>query len=367
MKKSGSLIIILALLFLATGYVMADPGVNAMFETQGVSMATNIQATGNLHSSTQLTWSISSGGIVTSGTDPTLAGYPNWDNYPFGGGYEQWLLDWAESQSYYPGFNLQDLNAFQQQYYPGTPLTLFVADLASWAAQQTGEGLQSTPLRDNEVRYTTTYSEATLSNGVGFISYGKDMIVETKAGLNGQSNLEATKLIAFEGTKGAQITSTDNIFLEGTGEAQTTSARAICVFASDTSSTIPRFCNTVESGSTVSGSLISVQTTTDERFIVDAADTPVELNHHIRVDKLGDLPSVGQASAFMEGSIQEAREGTIPSIETVDGMFLTRSDTGKSAAYEEVTFKESTSVDGIIRVFDKDMAWESGIRRVREA
>ena len=284
----------------------------------------------------------------------------------YGGGYEQWLLDWAEAQSYYPGFNLQDLNAYYQKYYPGDPLTLFVADLASWAEQQTVGGLQSTQLRDNEVRYTTTYSEETLSNGVGFISYGKDMIVETKAGLNGQSNLEATKLIAFEGTKGAQITSTDNIFLQGTGEAQTTSARAICVFASDTSSTIPRFCNTVESGSTVSGSLISVQTTTDERFITDAADTPVEVNHHIRVDKLGDLPSVGQASAFMEGTIQEAREGTIPSVDTGEGMVLTLSDAGKSAAYEEITFQESTSVDGIIRLFDKDMSWESGIRRIRD-
>ncbi len=365
MKKSGILSITLALLFLVTGFVMADPGVNATFETQGVSMATNIQATGSLRSMTDLTWSTSSGGIVSSGADPTLAGYPNWDNYPLGGGYEQWLLDWAETQSYFPGFNLQDLLAYYQNYYPGEDLTLFVADLASWAAQQTVGGL-NTPLRDNEVRYTTTYGEETLSNGVGFISYGKDMMVETKAGLSGQSNLEATKLIAFEGTKGAQITSTDNIFLEGTGEAQTTSARAICVFASDTSSTIPRFCNSVESGSTVSGSIISVQTTTDERFIVDAADTPVEVNHHIRVDKLGDLPSVGQASAFMEGTILEAREGTTPSVDTGDGTVLTLSDTGKSAAYEEMTFRESTSVDGIIRLFDKDMSWESGIRRIRD-
>jgi len=258
MKRSGILIITLSLLFLVTGFVMADPGVNAMFETQGVSMATSIQATGSLRSMTHLTWSMSSGGIVSSGTDPTLAGYPHWDNYPHGGEYEQWLIDWANAQSNFPGFNLQDLLAYNQKYFPGDPLTLFLADLVSWAEQQKAGGLGSTPLRDNEVRYTTTYSEETLSNGVGFIRYGKDLMVETKAGLSGQSNLEATKLIAFEGTKGEQIISADTIFLEGTGEAQTTSARAICVFASDMSSTIPRFCNSVESGSTVSGSLISV-------------------------------------------------------------------------------------------------------------
>ena len=85
MKKSGILVIALALLFLVTGFVMADPGVNATFETQGVALVTSIQATGNLYSATDLTWSDSSGGIVSSGTDPTLAGYPNWDTYPSNG------------------------------------------------------------------------------------------------------------------------------------------------------------------------------------------------------------------------------------------------------------------------------------------
>jgi len=76
---------------------------------------------------------------------------------------------------------------------------------------------------------------------------------------------------------------------------------------------------------------------------------------------------VGQASAFMGGTILEAREDTTPSIDIgEEGMFLTLSDAGKSAAYEEMTFQESTSVDGIIRLFDKDMSWESGIRRIRD-
>jgi hypothetical protein len=374
MKKYGILVIALALLFLLTGFVMADPGVNATFETQGVALVTSIQATGNLYSTTDLTWSISSGGIITSGTDPTLAGYPNWDAYQFRegvGGYEQWLIDWAALQSFFPGFNLQDWNAFNQKYFPGDPLTLFLADLANWAAQQNVGGLKNTQLRDNEVRYTTTYSEETQSIGVGFINYDKDMNVETKAGLNGQSNLEATKVIAFEGINGAEITSTDNIFLQGTGEAQTTSARAICVFASDTSSTIPRFCNSVEAGSSFTMEVVNARTETNDRFVTDSADTPVEVNHNIRVDSLGDRTSVGKVSAFIEGSILEGREGTIPSVNVNEGIpeapeqFLTLSDNGKSAAYEEVTFQESTTVDGIITLFDKDMAWESGIKRIR--
>jgi len=162
---------------------------------------------------------------------------------------------------------------YYQQNDPGGVYTQFVADLTSWAAQTNCGGLQNTQLRDNEVRYTTTYSEETMSNGVGFINYDKDLNVETKAGLNGQSNIEATKEIAFEGMNGAEITSTDNIFLSGTGEAQTTSGRAICVFASDTSSTIPRFCNTVEAGSSFTMEVVNARTETNDRFVTDSADT----------------------------------------------------------------------------------------------
>jgi len=175
MKKSGILVIALALLFLVTGFVMADPGVNATFETQGVALVTSIQATGNMYSSADVTWSGDGGGIITSGEDPVLAGYPNWNDYPLGGGYEQWLITWTSAQSQYPGLTLQDLNAYYQKYFPGTPYTLFFADLTSWAEQQTVGGLLDKQLRDNEVRYTTTYSEDTQSNVIAINNYHKDL------------------------------------------------------------------------------------------------------------------------------------------------------------------------------------------------
>jgi hypothetical protein len=362
-KKSAIIVLTLVMLVLLTGIVMADPGVNATFETQGVSLVTSIQATGNMYSAADIAWSGDVGGIITRGEDPTLAGYPLM--YLYNGGYQGWLSDWADTQSRFPGFTLQDLNAFNQQYEPGSFFTLFVADLLKWAEQQNVGGLQNTPLRDGEVRYTTTYSEETQSNGVGFISYDKDLTIETKTALSGQSNIEATKEIAFEGINGAEITSTDNIFIRGTGEDQTTSGRAICVFAADTSSTIPRFCTTVEAGSSFTMEVVNARTETNDRFVTDSADTPIVVNHNIRVDSLGDRPSVGKVSAFMEGSILEGRGNTLPSVDIGDGMILTLSDAGESAPFEEITFSEDTMVDGVIILFDKDMAWESGIRRTR--
>ena len=91
--------------------------------------------------------------------------------------------------------------------YPRGCIYPICCRLNSGAAQQTVGG----PRIHNCVTMKSLYdhvSEETMSNGVGFINYDKDLNVETKAGLNGQSNIEATKEIAFEGMNGAEITST---------------------------------------------------------------------------------------------------------------------------------------------------------------
>jgi hypothetical protein len=174
------------------------------------------------------------------------------------------------------------------------------------------------------VYYVSTYSEDTMSNGYGIISYDKNTQLETKARLTGQSNIEATKEIAFIGVDGAEMTSTDNIFLDGTGNYSVTKEQAICVFAADKSTYIPQFCNTVEAGSTFTMEVVNARTETNDRFVVPSADTPVELNHNIRVDMLSDLPSIGSVSAFMEGRIMEGRGNS-------------------TGVFEDIEFSESTS------------------------
>jgi hypothetical protein len=193
--------------------------------------------------------------------------------------------------------------------------------------------------------YVSTYSEDTMSNGVGFIGYDKSTTLETKSRLNGQYNIEATKEIQFYGQDGAEMTSTDNIFLDGTGAAAKTKDLAICVFAAGKSEYISPFCNTVEAGSSFTMEVVNARTETNDRFVVPSADTPVTVNHNIRVDSLSDLPSIGKVSAFMEGKIQEGRGNS-------------------SGVFEDIEFSESTSADGYITLFDKVMGYTSGIKRV---
>jgi hypothetical protein len=133
--------------------------------------------------------------------------------------------------------------------------------------------------------------------------------------------IEATKQISFIGENGAEITSTDNICLGST-------------------------CNTVEAGSSFTMSVVNARTETNNRFVADSPNTPLMLTHNIRVDSLGDIPSQGKVSAFMRGSVMEGR------------------DTAGPNYFGKIEFSEKTMIDGYITLFDKDMSWVSGIKRV---
>jgi hypothetical protein len=137
------------------------------------------------------------------------------------------------------------------------------------------------------------------------------------------SGIQATTQISFIGANGAGITSTDSASRSGYS---------------------PAFSNMVESGSSFTMNVVNARTETNNGFVVGAVDTPSSVNHYIRLDALGNTPSVGKVSAFIEGITQESR--------------------GTSNLFAQFEFSERTSVDGQIMLFDKDMHWESGTRRV---
>ena len=90
--------------------------------------------------------------------------------------------------------------------------------------------------------------------------------------------------------------------------------------------------------------VVNARTQTNNRFVEGSDDTTPSVNHNIRLTAVGNTPSVGKISAFIEGITQESR--------------------GTSGLFEQVEFSERTSVDGQITLFDKDMHWESSTRRV---
>jgi len=217
-----------------------------------------------------------------------------------------------------------------------------------WRITDDVGGLPGVPALDAPAAiYESTYTEDTMSNGVGLIGYDKELDVETSGQITGQWNIEATKQLAFVGIDGARVTSTDNIFVDGAAMPTVTAEAVICPFATAVTEDFPAYCNRAEAGSTIDMTVANVRTTSTDRFVMPSADHTVELNHDIRVSELvTDLPSMGMASAYMDVLIQE--------------------DNGAdnvSSMMERIEFAESTTVDGDITLFEKLMHYESGMVR----
>jgi hypothetical protein len=102
---------------------------------------------------------------------------------------------------------------------------------------------------------------------------------------------------------------------------------------------IPAYCNRAEAGSSAIMTSGSVSSSTSSRFITSSDSPGVELNHNIRV-----TDTVGKVTAYMNILSMEGR-GT-------DGQ-----------AYETVSFRESTTVQGLISLFDKSLRYESALTR----
>jgi hypothetical protein len=199
----------------------------------------------------------------------------------------------------------------------------------------------------NDVLYESTYTEDTVSNGLGLVLYDKEMDVETSSQLIGQYNIEATKLLSFIGVDGARVTSSDSIMVDGAAGEEETEDVVVCPFATAVTHDFPAYCNRVEAGSTIDMTVANVRTTSTDRFIIPEADQMVELNHDIVVTELvEDLPSMGTASAYMDVLIQEAGAN--------------RND---DDLMERIEFNEETTVTGDISEFTKLMHYESGMVR----
>jgi hypothetical protein len=329
-------ILVIVVIIVLWGFTTADRGVDPVPETQVFTALTVIDASGNFGSESALQWRITDDLIG-------LGGIP-----PLG--------------------------------YSGTEGSI---EVISWEPfQATAQGQI-----DGAALYTVIYTEKTMSNGVGQIGYTKSLDVNTQAMLTGQSNIETTKLIQYIGENGGSVSSDDFISVSGTanpspyasfGLGINTDAPELvtrgngksgCIFAGgDGAGILPAFCNYAESTCSIDMSVANVRTTSDARFVVSSADTPVILVHDIRVTN-----SVGKASASMDALIRESN----PSADRIDFAlsiypdpedeqrfditgWVSQSSTGMM---ESLDVSEYTSIDGTIRLFDKAMRYDSGASR----
>ncbi len=196
--------------------------------------------------------------------------------------------------------------------------------------------------------YANAYMEKTMNHASGDVGYNKELDVETAAVGTGLTNVQTTKIITFESAS-SRLTSEESIFIDGAGIAYAEPDTPImCPFsAPEEGFTNPAFCNRAEAGSYIDMTVANVRTSADTRFIMPVADDKVELNYDIVVTDLEEVPSLGQADAYMEVVIREGRK----TAKYPTGMF------------EEIKYTDSTSVFGAILFFEKDMHYESSPTR----
>jgi len=200
--------------------------------------------------------------------------------------------------------------------------------------------------------YQTVYSEDSQNSEVGYISYDKDLDVQTGNKVSGQYNVKAVKQITYLGVDASSVVTNDYLMLDGAGQRDYAAKRLVCPFAGD-DAVYPTFCNKVETGSAMNLKVANLNTQLGDRFIMKAADAGVEVFNNVGVSSYAaDLPSKGSVSAYLKGSIKEG------------GRVRDLSDPGVSplrSLYETVTFSDSTAISGDVSTFAKAMSYNSVI------
>jgi hypothetical protein len=217
------------------------------------------------------------------------------------------------------------------------------------ALQISNQGLapnSSTPaLQPGQVQYTTAYDQRVTAQG-GMTTFIKDLAVTTKNTVPGESNVKSDTSISFIATgNGGNIEGEENLLLDGAGTPTNASDRMLCPFSSQPVDLIPAYCNIIQAGSRFDLTVGEVTTSAGERFIGTDATAPVVLNYNINVKPYGSsqvmIPATGSAMAYIKAHIQEGR-------------------TNVSVKAEDLTYSESSSTQGSIIAFTKDIQYQSG-------
>jgi hypothetical protein len=202
------------------------------------------------------------------------------------------------------------------------------------------------PLSGGSTVQTTVYNEDTTAMN-GHTVYVKEFSVDTGNKVVGQSNVESSRQITFEGYDGGNMVSDENLLIDTVGMPTSAGDKFLCPFGASSIGTLPAYCNIVQAGSHVDSSLISLSTQASSRTIMASADVPVALAYSINAHGVntgtGTIPGKGLVSAYMKIHLQGGR-----------GDSLTKSS--------DLSSDDKTTINGIINAFTKDMGYQSGAR-----
>lgn len=348
-----------------TSPVCADPGVNATPETQSLSTVTTTEVIGLAMETDVGGWTLTNNpGILYSygaGTE-TLSGLI------FTGASAEFYFNAMKTQLEGAGGSLT--YSYDNPDYPGLPWvhTMVVPEsLINANIPGTGltykyqgdnyfgpltiihKGIHTGILDPGQVQYTTAYDANIVAQG-GKTSFIRQMTIDTRNKVTGQSNVNVQTELTFAATEdGGNVVGEENLMLDGAGDTIPASERMLCPFTSSDDAYIPAFCNIVQSGSKYDLTIGSVTTSANERFVGTDASDAVVMNYAINVKPYGtsqgQIPAGGSAMAYIKAHVQESRDCY-------------------ACKASDMTYTETASVFGTITSFRKEMSYSSQISSV---
>ncbi|MCU0633048.1 MAG: hypothetical protein MUC66_08785 [Methanolinea sp.] len=308
-----------------------------------ISTLTSVHLTGTFTESDSLVWRQSNEAL-----DYNLA-YPiNWPIY-VGPGNGDWRWDEQAGEFIYDPGNGEYILPF-----PNYPV---FAEVVIHEPEP--------PLAINEVQMTSSTRETTMADH-GRTVYTKQSSVDTDWKTANMYNVEQQKIVGFSGTETGRITSEESTLVDTVGMTMTTLEGEVwqCPLCAYTGECLPPFCNIVEMGSSLDMREVQFTTRIESRSIADVAvdeepniritlpivdGPPTELNYEIGVNGITPVsPARGSVAAYIR---VHAIEGSDQCATPCGGPRL------------DLIYQEKTTASGDVQIFQKNMYYESGIKR----
>ncbi|OPY42576.1 MAG: hypothetical protein A4E41_00183 [Methanoregulaceae archaeon PtaU1.Bin066] len=240
-------------------------------------------------------------------------------------------------------------------------------------------GIGDITLLAPERQSVMSYTESIIADN-GYGEFNEIQTLETGNKIANQDNFKSTEqfdFVSFDDTLGRATTS-ESILLDLASQGSDARERFMCPFATGDEGYIPAYCNVYEMGSSFSGSQVSMITQTDENHIAPSADVPTQLAYSI------GLSGTGSTASWINAHVMEGRTGGhlefdvgpfgIPGLFEigVDGNILWNPDTGAPLSGPgtgfmqsvDQTYKEKTTISGVIESFSKSMSVQDAVRRL---
>jgi len=382
-KFGYAIVLALVALVAVSGFASADRLPQQVPENQIFTIDTLIDVTGAVSEESEMQWTIDSQNAEYSGAifDTTSGNLISKNGYRLKGIEEvqalqaaanAWAATYGTAASTYLGiindngtYYLEHLyapkevmNDYLPLYYDGEELQwgsetwaslvsdLLIADDLNYAAND-GKVLGSihdSKLYAGEEIAILTWTDTLRSNG-GKLSLNKNIDFDSQNKGKGLSNLEVEKVLTYASTEGAHLVGAEEWTLDVAGNWEKTADSIRCVFASSSSNYFPAFCNVVKAKSElVNINSAQISTKGSARAVAATGDIPAALAYQIAV-----TPDSNSGSGFADGTVKTLFGGSIMEAR------------GKNQVPSATNnWKDSASVTGGIKNFQKTFAYESG-------